>query len=279
MRFACLVVLLVAACTRAPVDSKDTDTTSIDSPPDILPDYTTRTFTADERVLLRRVYGIEDPAHLYTEDASHEGVLKYDTKAKACARCIVNSYRVGFTSIREPDESWEELERRVAKMPLKDFPASVRFENSSTAALDPTIRPRVEQMLADAAKAGFPIRVTATYRSPLREAFIMRTSTRTHTLTSLHSYGRALDVVVADGNLRHRATRERWVEFRRWVAAYDSSEFRIIGTPDRSWDWRHVELPSQDLGFRSIDSAIARARRCSAPGAAQTCDFQPDVGK
>lgn len=163
-------------------------------------------------------------------------------------------------------------------MPLKDFPASVRFETTTTAALDPAVRARFEEMLGDAGRAGFVLHVTATYRSPLREAFIMRTSSRTHTLTSLHSYGRALDVVVGDGNLRHPETRRQWIDFRRWVAAYDSSEFRIIGAPDRSWDWRHVELPSPDLGFRSVDSAIARARECSATDTRRSCEFQPSVG-
>jgi uncharacterized protein YcbK (DUF882 family) len=277
-RFRAVILAVAMACARGPTADKP-DTTGADEAPDVLPQYTTRPFTPDERALLRKVYGIEDPARLYLMDATSEGVLKYDTRTKSCARCLVNSYRVGFTSIRRPEESWEELEGRVKATPLKAFPASVRFETTNTASLDPTVRARFEQMLADARHAGFPIRVTATYRSPLREAFLMRISDRTHTLTSLHSYGRAVDVVVGDGNLRHAETRRRWVEFRRWVASYDSSEFRLIGAPDRSWDWRHVELPSQDLGFRNIDSAIARARACITAAAARSCEFAPQVGE
>ena len=39
----------------------------------------------------------------------------------------------------------------------------------------------------------------------------------TFTATSMHSSGRAIDVVVGDGNPSHRRTRVRWIAFRRWV--------------------------------------------------------------
>src|SRR5215831_14680136 len=75
---------------------------------DAIPHYTTRQFSAEERDLLRRVYGVEDPSRLYLVDQSQEGVLKYDTKRKTCPTCLVNSYRIGFVSVRRPGESWEE---------------------------------------------------------------------------------------------------------------------------------------------------------------------------
>jgi hypothetical protein len=93
---------------------------------------------------------------------------------------------------------------------------------------------------------------------------------RTFTLTSLHSYGRAIDVVVGDGNLRRRATRAQWVAFRRWVTRYRGDTFRILGTPERTWDWRHVEMPTPSVGFRTIEEAVERARACA--GAAGTAD-------
>lgn len=245
-----------------------------------IPHYTTRTFTPEERALLRKVYGIEEPSRLYVSDSSAEGLLKYDTGRKRCSSCFVNSYRVGFVSIRRPNESWEELERRLATMSPSDFPPSARIEDVSTAELDPAVRGDVEQMLADAARAGFVLRVKATYRSPEREAFLMRTrGGSTHTLTSLHSYGRAIDVLVDDGILRHARTRARWVAFRRWVTTYHRGEFRILGTPDRTWDWPHVEIPSADIGFRSIDAALERAAECGAQTAEPPCDFAPHTGR
>src|SRR6476661_3184214 len=72
-----------------------------------IPHYTTRTFTSEERALLRAAYGIEEPSRLYVSDSSAAGVLKYDTARKRCWSCFVNSYRVGFVSIRRPNESWE----------------------------------------------------------------------------------------------------------------------------------------------------------------------------
>lgn len=238
-----------------------------------IPRYATRSFTAGERALLRTVYGVEDPSRLYVSDSSGAAQLKYDTRRKRCRHCYVNSYRIGFASIRRPGESWEQVERRIASMRPSDFPRADRTEEASLDALDPAIRDAVARMLADASRAGFVLRVTATYRSPWREAYLMRTRRgSTHTLTSLHAYGRALDVVVGDGDLRRARTRAEWVAFRRWVSTYHGAEFRILGTPDRTWDWSHVEVPSPEIGFRSIDAILEHARECDDHGAVP-CDF------
>jgi hypothetical protein len=238
-----------------------------------IPHYARRTFSDEERRLLRDTYGIEEPSRLYVSDSTEDGLLKYDTRLKRCRTCYVNSYRVGFISVRRPRESWEQAERRVRAMRRRDFTAAARASSStSTAALDPDIRGDVERMLADARRAGFALRVAATYRSPEHEAYLMAIGGgRTYTLTSLHSYGRAIDVVVGDGNLGRRATRTQWIAFRRWVTAYKGDDFRILGTPERTWDWRHVELPTASVGFRTIEAALARARACGGA----TCDFAP----
>ncbi|MGI8508612.1 MAG: hypothetical protein ACR2MQ_04740 [Gemmatimonadaceae bacterium] len=259
-----------------------------------IPHYVRRTFTQSERDLLRQVYGVENPNRLYVSDSTDTGLLKYDTQLKRCRTCYVNSYRVGFVSIRRPGESWDQLERRVRGMKPSDFPRSAHVATVSLAALDPDIQPYVARMLADARTAGFHPRVLSTYRTPEREAYLMAIGgRRTHTLTSLHSYGRAIDISIGDGNLSHHRTRAAWIAFRKWVMSYRGGEFRIIGTAAHTWDWNHSEIPSERVGFRSIDAAIARARICRKPaadgkaaqpghggahGAAHvTCDFQPHL--
>ena len=267
----------------APVGSKP-ESDDNDVPPyaghgsDGIPHYARRVFTAEERLLLRTRYGIEDPTRLYVSDSTEDGLLKYDTKPKTCATCYVNSYRVGFISVRRPGETWEAVERRIRATPLRRFPASARATSASTADLDPAVRDDAEQMLADARRLGFHLRVIATYRSPVREAYLMAEGRgRTHTLTSMHSYGRALDIFVDDGNPRRQSTRADWIAFRRWVSDYHGGEFHIIGTPDRSWDWPHVEVPSADLGFRTIDDALARARVCGPARGGVPCNFPPHL--
>ncbi len=243
-----------------------------------IPHYVRRRFSGDERTLLRNAYGIEDPSRLYLSDSSADRLLKYDTQVKRCARCYVNSYRIGFVSTRRRGESWDHLERRIRTIPPARFAAADRQPRRSTALLDPAIRGDVDAMLVAARRAGFAITVRETYRTPNAEAYLMaRGHGRTHTLTSLHSYGRALDIVVGDGVLRHQRTRRRWVAFRRWVVGYRGDEFRIIGRPDRSWDWPHVEMPSADVGFRTIDDALARAKRCVGPVTRIACDFAPQL--
>jgi len=136
-------------------------------------------------------------------------------------------------------------------------------------------------MLRDARAAGFHLRVIATYRSPLREAFLMAEGRgRTHTLTSSHSYGRALDVVIDDGNRSHRRTKRDWIAFRSWVTQYKAphgESFHVLGRIDHTWDWPHLELPSSSLGFSTIEAAIARGRECLAPDATVPCDFPPHL--
>jgi hypothetical protein len=51
----------------------------------------------------------------------------------------------------------------------------------------------------------------------------------TFTATSKHSSGRAVDVIVGDGNLKHLRTRARWIAFRRWVSGYEGGRFRLVG--------------------------------------------------
>jgi hypothetical protein len=276
---AVALILAVAACremANAQVPKQtpsDDDDVGHDSRG--IPRYTRQSFTDEERALLRRVYGIEDPTRLYVSDSTDEALVKYDTKRKTCATCYVNSYRVGFISVRRPGESWEDVERRIRATPLSAFPASARVEDRSTSELDPAIRDDVNRMLADAARAGFKVRVVATYRSPMREAFLMRRGGRTHTLTSMHSYGRAIDVTIGDGVLARRATRERWIAFRHWVTSYEGGRFRILGSAERTWDWRHIEVPSADVGVRDTEEAIDRARACTEPSATVPCDFVP----
>lgn len=278
------------ALTRSSADVTSVDTTaSADTTEEDLPSYTghsrsgiphyaRRSFSPAERALLRSKHGIENPNRLYVSDSTEDGLLKYDTRRKTCAICYVSSYGVGFVSVRRPGESWDAVERRVRATPLRNFPPSARRTSTSTADLDPEIRADADQMLAEARRLGFTLRVRATYRSPEREAYLMAEGHgRTHTLTSMHSYGRALDIVVADGNLHHPPTRASWIAFRRWVSRFHGGEFRILGTPERTWDWPHVEIPSPVLGFRTIDEALGRARACETGRGSTPCDFPPHL--
>ncbi len=246
-----------------------------------VPRYVTRAFTDPERLLLRTAYGVEDPNRLYLSDSSAARVLKYDTRRKRCRTCYVNSYRLGFASVRRAGESWDAVERRVRRTRPRDFGASAGRRDASLRALDPAVEPAVVRLLDGARRAGFRVRVVDTYRSPEREAYLMALGGgRTHTLTSLHSYGRAVDVEVLRDGGRRVAPRARWVAFRRWVRAYPGGAFRLIGTPAHTWDWRHVELPSPRVGFRSIEAALARGRACVAPAGdtpRPSCDFAPNL--
>ena len=246
-----------------------------------IPHYYALPVPAADADLLRRAYGIEDPRRLYVSDSTEEGVLKYDTQRKRCLTCYVNSYRVGYVSVRRPGESWEQAEGRVRRTPAQVFTGGPVPASTSTADLDPDVRPLADAMLRAAGAAGFRLRVTATYRSPLREAFLMAEGHgRTHTLTSNHSYGRALDIVIDDGNRSHSRTTQDWIAFRRWVTRYrtgSGESFRVLGRMDRTWDWPHVELPSSSIGFGSVEEAITRARVCLAPGASAPCNFPPHL--
>ncbi|HEY8310371.1 MAG TPA: hypothetical protein VIG47_07440 [Gemmatimonadaceae bacterium] len=244
-----------------------------------IPRYAHIALNGADRKLLRDVYGIEDPNRLYVSDSTDGHLLKYDTRFKRCARCYVNSYRVGFVSIRRPEESWNQLEQRVKHMRRRDFPAEALVPTTSITALDPDVVQAVQKMLSDARTVGFRLHVRETYRSPQREAYLMSAGgSRTHTLTSLHSYGRAIDVAIDDGNPSHARTRKHWVAFRRWVTTYGEHQFSVVGTTDSTWDWPHVKIPNASVGFASIDAAIARARVCTSAGhPSYSCDFLPHV--
>jgi hypothetical protein len=120
-------------------------------------------------------------------------------------------------------------------------------------------------MLAAAREAGFRVRVAETSRSPERQAYLLsRRRGRTYTATSHHTGGWAVDVVVGSGNLRHRRTRREWVAFRRWLMEYGRGSFRIIGSPDRTWDWSHIEIRGGAPGVQSVEELLAAARGCAA---------------
>jgi hypothetical protein len=246
-----------------------------------IPHYASVVLSSADADVLQRAYGVEDPHRLYVSDSTEEGILKYDTQRKRCLTCYVNSYRIGYVSVRRPGESWDQAERRVRATTPTYFTGGATPSSTSTADLDPDVRPLAEAMLRDARAAGYRLRVTATYRSPLREAYLMAEGRgRTHTLTSNHSYGRALDIVVGDGDRANARTRRDWIAFRRWVTRYrtpSGESFRVLGRLDHTWDWPHIELPSSTIGFGSIDKAIARARTCLATGAAVPCNFPPHL--
>jgi len=243
-----------------------------------IPRYVNRTFTSDERAVLRHAFGIVSPSHIYLSDSTDDGVLKYDPAVKRCGWCYVDSFRIGFVSVRKPGETWDDLVRRVKRMRRPSFAPSSLVTSSSVSALDPDIQPEVTEMLATARRAGFALRIVSTYRSPQLEALLMAEGHgRTFTLTSLHSYGRAIDIAVGDGNLSHPATRSEWIAFRRWVTHYRGNDFRVLGTPERTWDWPHVEVPSSKIGFRSIDQALAAGRACLSGKAERACEFEPHL--
>jgi hypothetical protein len=231
---------------------------------DGVPHYIQRAFSAEERQLLREQFGIEDPSRLYLSDSSSHRYLVYDTKRDR-AGVLVMSARVGALSVRRPGESWEQLERRVRRMRASRFDPAVRVPDTSLASLNPVARTQTETMLAAARQAGFRVRVAETSRSPERQAYLLsRRGGRTYTATSRHTGGWAVDIVVGNGNLRYRRTRRQWVEFRRWLMAYGGGSFRIIGTPDSTWDWSHIEITGAPSRFKSVEDLLSAARGCAA---------------
>jgi hypothetical protein len=233
-----------------------------------VPRYIQRFFTDEERRLLHDQFGIEDPQRLYLSDTT-SGTLTYDTDWDGGERDLVGSYRVGAPSVRQPGETWEELERRLAATSPATFPADARRADHSLASLDPVVRREMTRMLAAARGAGFRLTVTETRRSAERQAYLLTLDARlTHTATSRHADGYAADVVVDDGDLRHAVTRSHWIAFRRWLMANESGTFRLIGAPDRSWDWPHIEYAGGPPGFRSIEAALEAARWCAETRAA-----------
>ena len=243
-----------------------------------VPHYFRGNLSPEALGLLRRAYGVVVPSHLYISDSTKDGLLKYDPEPKRCPTCYVNSYRIGFVSIRRPGESWEELQRRISTLTGSSFPRSSLVRSRSVSMMDPDVQSEVLQMLDAARRAGFAVHVVSTYRSPQQEALLMRDGGgRTHTLTSLHSYGRAIDVRIDDGNLGNPSTRRHWIAFRQWVTRLRGDDFRILGAPDRSWDWTHVELPSDRIGFRSIEAAVNAGRGCLSSAPSRGCEFQPNL--
>jgi hypothetical protein len=233
-----------------------------------IPRYTHRAFTAAERNLLRAAYGVDEPQWLYISDSSDAGAVKFDTRAKRCRFCFVDSYRLGYLSLRRPDETWEAFEQRMHGKHVKDFSPEVRNVQRSLNSLDSESRAAFSRLMDEGRRAGFHLSIGETYRTPEREALLFALGHgRTYTATSMHSYGRAVDIMVDDGRLNHRATRRDWVRFRQFVLAQSWGRFHLVGTADRTWDWPHVELASPSIGFHSINDALAFAARCTSDSA------------
>lgn len=234
-----------------------------------VPNYVRRTFTSEERALLRTWLGVDDPSLLYLDDSTSGRYLKYDVRPDPGRATYVNSYGVGFESVRRADETWREFDARIRNTPPGAFGAAARTPDKSLESLDPAVREIFRQMITDAARAGFDLGIVETYRPPDREAFLLAQGRgRTYTATSLHSYGRAVDFTL-DGKIGPtRGTRPHWVAFRHWVSTYRGGIFRILGTPDTTWDWAHVEIQGHGLGFPDVETAIAAARACASGRAA-----------
>jgi hypothetical protein len=212
---------------------------------------------------------VDHPEHLYLSDSTADAVLLYDPTADCGSDCLVSTYRVGAPSVRRAGESWGAMQRRILATPLQRFPHRLRRPTRSLTALSPVARGAFDSLLTAARAAGFRLRITETYRSPERQAYLLARG-MTRTATSLHSDRRAIDVVVGDARLSSSRTRARWVAFRRWVQRYEGGRFRLIGTADSSWDWPHIELPNTNVGFHSVEelldsAATLAARRASEP--------------
>jgi hypothetical protein len=234
-----------------------------------VPRYIQRAFSANERRLLREQFGIEEPARLYLSDTLPGASLIYDSDYDQGERHLVSSYRVGAASVRQPGETWEALERRLAATSPASFPPATHHADRSLASLDSTVRPAFDRLLASARQAGFRVRVTESRRSAERQAYLLILDGHlTHTATSRHADGFAVDVVVDGGDLRSPVTRKHWIAFRRWVLATWSGEFRLIGAADRSWDWPHIEYVEGPPAFDSVEELLAAARWCADTGAA-----------
>jgi len=232
--------------------------------PDGIPLYLARGYTPNERALLLGAFGIEAPQRMYLSDSSDAAILKYDVRLKQCRACYVDTYRVGFLSMRHPDETWERFEARIRQPASKPAAAPPpRKLYTSLDDLDPGARVAFGALIDSARRAGFKLTVGETYRTPEREARLLTEGRgRTYTATSMHSYGRAVDIRVDDGNLERALTRANWIRFRKFVTKQADGAFRLVGTADRTWDWPHIELPGAQIGFHSVDDALEFARRC-----------------
>lgn len=254
-RFASAALRAVYSASHPPLSYAGRDGSGV-------PYYTRHPFSPAERQLLLDEFGIDHPENLYLSDSAAHAVLLYDPERDCGDSCLVGSYRVGAPSVRRHGESWAAMEERVRATPLARFPRNARIPTRSLSALSSEARGAFDTLLTAAHKAGFSVRVTESFRSPMRQAYLLRRGF-TYTATSLHSDGRAIDVSVGNGRLHDRKNRERWIAFRRWVERFEGGRFRIIGRPDSSWDWPHIEFPNRTAGYRSVeellDSAAMRA--------------------
>ena len=232
--------------------------------PNGIPLYLARGYSPDERQLLRSAFGIDAPQRLYFSDSSDAAILKYDVKLKLCRMCRVDTYRVGFLSMRRPQETWEQFEGRIQEpSPTARAAATPRRLYTSLHELDPDAESAFGTLVEAGRRAGFKLSVVETYRTPEYEARLLAEGKgRTYTATSLHSYGRAVDIRVDDGNLARASTRANWIRFRKFVTQQANGAFRLVGIPDNTWDWPHIELPAPEIGFHSVDDALEFARRC-----------------
>jgi hypothetical protein len=79
-------------------------------------------FTAEERALLLRAYGVDDPARLYLPDSAPGAILRYDLRVvppSGGGREL--TVRVGYPSGRRADESWDRFAARVLRTPPPAF--------------------------------------------------------------------------------------------------------------------------------------------------------------
>lgn len=238
-----------------------------------VPRYSTRAFTAEEAARLRDVFGVDDPRNLYLTDAPPLGVLTYDLTRDRGWNNEVYSFHLGFVSLRRPGETWSAF--KIRNRQRRDFPLSVRSADTSLADLDPSVVPLFEGLIAAARARGFDLRVIDGYRTPLREAYLMSLADgHTYTATSFHSYGRAVDFAIANCSPSTTAGRRKYIAFRRFVLAYGAGRLALIGTPDRTWDWNHVEAPAAWLGYHSIEQALDAARACTSQRTVSPCRFR-----
>jgi hypothetical protein len=61
------------------------------------------------------------------------------------------------------------------------------------------------------------------------------------------------------------------------VTRFHGNVFHVLGAADKTWDWPHVELPSDKIGFRSIDAAVAEGRKCLSDVRRRACEFLPNL--
>lgn len=253
-----------------------------------------RTIPAADRALLRTVFGIDDVRRLFLPAAGGD-VLRYASHAPGCSdesrvgarrgSCRVVSVRVGLAAPRAAGETWDGYTGRVVRGGTGAWAADGRVQYQALGALVPEAARAFERLVDDARAAGFPVHVRETFRTPERQAYILaRGDGRTTTATSAHSYGRAVDLSVADGAIGRRSTYRTWVDFRRWVLGQQNGAFRLIGTPERTWDWPHVEYVGTTggppLGYPTVDALVAAARACrsgsaSDAEAAERCTTAP----